>query len=254
MRKKAIENLKSFTIMFLVVVLFILALVKLPDIVMEKEIYDSFNSDNVRVKDFGKSDNFIEETKFITIADSIIDDFNTIKINDVMGVKYVVELTLDSKISNRENTIAQEVMSLYLRNYTDEAKNLTKFFVEHRLDSFDDKEDWTWRNYEMYMIFDDISVVLYSKKSLLVDVYDANIVGLSSSIVKPFSMQIYNFSYINGSYDIVSVDLISGEEFGNLSNFIDTENSNKLKSGIDSLDVYFEEMDKIYEFKFIVWR
>lgn len=241
------KKYRNFILISFLVLLFIFFLLKLPELVNEKNIETDKITSYESVNKPGK---ILEQTKFDIIAKSILFDLKEIKVENMMQINYLVKLIVSDKINNIENSLAQEIVSFYLNNETEIAQNLSKEFVEYKLAQFDEEKEWRWRNYLLYLIDGDEILILYNQTNILRSVYDSEIVALNSIEIKPYEKQIYYVNFKNNTIKTIEVNLITGESDDNISKYINSKDNNN----VVSINSKFIESDKKYIFKILIWN
>lgn len=253
MSKKKHETPKSFYVSLLVSVLvFIVFLSYLPSMLSDEEEIDYGYNDYYDPSP--KGDKELQTTKFNMITESILDDFVNFKIENEFS-DYVVDLTLNNKLSNRENSVAQEVLNLYLSNKSSEAKKLVNDFVVRRLNAYDNRDEWRWRNHVLTLNNNGDEYILFNESNLLRSYEEGEAKGISSKNVSIYEFQVYYFTFPDGYTEIIKYNLFTGASIGgNISDFIDTGHGNKPKIDLWKIESDFVESDEIYTLEFKIWN
>ena len=174
MSKKKFFN-KYFVIEVSLLLLFLFFLISIPSFIND----DSSTSNHRIINNNVESTGIYEETKFKVITQSILSDIDNIKVEDTTN-NYIINLLLNDEINNRENTIAQEIVSLYLKNDTQISSELSRNYIEEALDNYDEKKDRVWRNHVLILIDNNNNktITLYNENIMLRSIYDAKSIVL----------------------------------------------------------------------------
>ena len=243
------KKVKEFFLISTIVLIFIGILSILPSCVRGEETLD-YGLEQKRGTD--KSSTIIEQTKFQTIADKVKIDLENVKVKDSYN-PYIIELLVQNKINNRDNTVAQEILSLYLSNKTNVSKRLTFEYIEPILDHFDAKSDRVWRNHVLLLEYDNKSLPLYNESQLLKPIEKADVIGISSVTVRPYKYQKYYFTLPDRGVELITLNLFTGESDGNISKYIDLA-TKKPKVDLRAVESEFIESEDEYILKFVVWK
>lgn len=237
----------NFLIMIIIIILFFIFLISLPTIFNEEKT----NNIGEDTKTYTDSSNFLEENKFNYISETIITDLKHKKISDENS-PYILNLISNNQIDNRDNSIGQEILYLYLNEKPTQARELATNFIENRLDLFDSKVERKWRNEVLYLIDGEDSIELYEHAPLLKSPYDAQTLGVSVIKISPYQYQIYKITLNNDSEDIIKIDLSNTNNNSNakLNKYLGIENKDNYKY----INSSFIESNKTYEFKFLIWK
>lgn len=229
---------------------FLIFLISIPQLINNE---DNFKQDNKILYEGKTQSKFLEESKFNYITNTLIDELTTIKVGNSQN-QYLLYLIVENKIINRENTIAQEIISQYLNNNTEIAKKITKEIIESRLPDFDSENDRRWRNEILTLNYKNKTIKLYENENILRSVYDSEIVGITKKQVKLYKTQKYIFTYPNNSIETITIDLETGQSTGDLGEFIDFKDNNKPKVELKNIEIKFETSNDEYQLKFLIWK
>lgn len=245
------DFLKRYFIEVIVVIVFLIFLISIPKL-FNNDGKIEYTLSSPIVQESQSQGKILEITKFQVISDAVINDFLNTKIED-SNSKYAMDLILSNKITNKQNSIAQELISLYERKEFADVKNLADEIIETRLDKYDSKQDRKWRNEALYIFHDNETYLIYENINLILKVPEAQIVGLSKATIKPYAFQKYNFTYLNGTEEIITVNLKTKNADKNLTEIIDS-NTGKPKIELKDLKITFIESNDEYIMEFVVWR
>ncbi|MDA3855004.1 MAG: hypothetical protein PF569_02005 [Candidatus Woesearchaeota archaeon] len=247
-RKKRLKPSKSTIGFIIFLVIFTIFLTQIPSMINDE---DDFYS-KPTMQTYGRTNDEMLKTKYQVITDTIMYELTNTKIQDSQS-KYIVELTLANKIDNRENTIAQEIITLYEKNKTNEAKELSREIIEEKLTKFDEKEDWTWRNYLMYFSKNNENFILYNQSPILIEYNESEKIGFSSQNIRLYEFQLYEIELFDGSNETVRLNLLTNESEGDLSKYIDIETHEK-NDELKSISSKFIESNYNHTITFIIWE
>ncbi len=249
-------NGKKFLLFFLFsIVIVVVFVVFLLSLVSYAKVDDDLQNFEDR-KEFGESSLLIEETKLNLISNDIIEVLSNVTISDMSNNKYIATLIVDDMIVNKDNSIGQEIVHLYLSNNTEIAKNVINIVMELILNKYDEPMDWKWRNYQILLSKNLEYVVLYNHTPLLVDIYNNQIASLDKTSIFLNKYQMYNISFENGSSKLFSVDL-ANSDISNASTeifkYVDL-GSGKFKGDAETLNTFFEkDLTNEYIFEILIW-
>lgn len=237
--------MKRFNVILIVVfILFIFFLFSIPMMFNDD---NSFDFDSNKEKVFGKESDLMLKTKFQVIVDDISYFYNNSAVGNYYN-PYLKTLLLEDKISNRDNSFAQELIVMHSKNYSSEADILSMSIVESILDKYDRKVDRQFTNHKFYFVYDGSEVVFYETDYLLKSYEESEIKASSTISVSLYDKEIYNFTFENGSKEIIEVDLITGEGSERLLRH--TNSSVKINSSTSK----YIMSNKSYDFYFKIWK
>lgn len=242
---------KYFLVEVVIVVFFILFLFSIPKI-FTGEGKVEYTLTSPVIQENQTAGKILEITKFQVISDAVIKDFTETKVEDSMS-SVAIDLIVQNKINNKQNSLAQEMISLYQKKEFADVEDLAYDIIETRLDKYDKKEDRKWRNEALYIFYKDETYLIYENINLIKKVEDSEIVGFTKTTIKPYSYQKYHFVFENGTEEIVTVDLKTKQSDKDLGQFIDIE-TGKPEMEFKDLKVEFVESDDEYIIEFVVWR
>lgn len=252
MEKKTVsEFLKNLFIFVVVIIVFLAFLFYI--IPKDEEITEN------HVKIYGQDSNEVLQVKYSMICDEVKSEFENTKIYEINN-KYLSELIVDNKISNRENSISQELINLNKKKYYDEIMILSESLIEPILENYDIEQERRWRNYEFY--FDnynfknssksDTSFIFYNKRSILKNFAESEVKANCSFVISPYVKEVYYITLINDTVETVEIDLITFDGEEKLSKYINL-NTRKPIIEIKKIDSGFVRSDEKYEFTFKIW-
>lgn len=238
---------KSLIIESIIFIIFVVFLISIPFF-----FNNDSNFNDEKVTNFGENSNEILKYKFQIMSEDIGFFFenNTVSKTDN---NYLNKLIVSNKISNKDNSLAQELISLYEKNYINESKKLSNSLIKDFLLYYDGVETGIWRNYLFEFKSDNNSFVIYNKSDVLVNLDNATIKGNYSFLVEPYQFQIYNISLENGSSDIVKINLFKNFSDEKLSKYINLETHKPLIK-IKDIKSYYIKSNKKYIFNFYIWK
>jgi hypothetical protein len=245
------DFLKKYIIEAVVILLFLLFLFSIPKLFTdESKIEYTLTSPIIgENQTMGK---ILEITKFQVISDAVIQDFVNTTIED-SNSQVAIDLILENKITNKQNSVGQELISLYERKELKEVEDLSYDIIENRLEKYDKPQDRKWRNEALYIFHGNETYLVYENINLLVKVPDSDIVGLSKAVIRPYAYQKYIFTYKNGTKEIITIDLKTKEADKDISEFIDIE-TGKPKIELEDLKIEFIESEEEYLMQFVIWK
>ncbi len=244
--KKKITKIKSYLPLIIFLALFIAFLLSIPTLVNDENNNSIFDE---KIKTSGESSEIIEQTKFEQITQSTLQKLEKTQIEDLIGTNqyldYLISPESQVKIKNRENTVAQEIVTLYINNHTKEAKSLMQSILIEELDKYDSEIDRRWRNHLIYIQYENESYILYNQTNVLRDLTEAKIFGHHKIDVKLYDKQKYYFKTGDQKVDIVTVDLNTGNGTEELENYKDIT---------DFMTEYEYDNNNIYTIHFYIWK
>ena len=232
--------------------IFFYFLTQIPNYVNEHSSFD----EEMYYVNIGSSSNqneILEKTKFEVISKTVMNDFKNVKIKDSYN-DYIIDLTVKNKIINRENTIAQEVLTLYLRGKEDQAREMAKRFIIEGLNGFDVPKDWRWRNHVLYFDVRDERVVIFNESNLLIPFENATTSGDFEFEIAIYEFQKFYLTFPDGLKETITSNILTGESDGDLNEYIDINYGNKPRVDLRSLRTEFIESEEKYAFRFLIWR
>ncbi len=205
-----------------------------------------------RIQTFGKNTPEALELKYDVITKDIGKEFRYTKIGEINN-KYLSDLVIEKKISNRENSISQELVTLYKKNLTEELVGLSASFIDEILDFYDDRTQRRWRNHLFYFEGEETKFVFYNRTPLLKKMNESLVIGNYTYVVKPYLYERYHFYLQNHTIKTVDVNLVTWEGEEELEKYVDINN---FAPKVDFVDLRseFVESDEEYIFYFYIWE
>lgn len=245
------DFLKSYFIEIIVVIGFVLFLFAIPKFLTSDGKIE-YALESPVIQENQTTGKILEITKFQVISDAVISDFVDTKVED-SNSKVAIDLIVQNKINNKQNSLAQEIISLYQRKEFADVKNLADEIIETRLEKYDKAQDRKWRNEALYIFHDNETYLIYENINLIKKIENSEIVGFTKTTVKPYAYQKYHFTFTNGTVEVVTVDLKTKKADKDLGQFIDIE-TGKPKMEFKDLKIEFVESSDEYIVEFVVWK
>ncbi len=241
-------NWKVFLIEVLIIAIFITILIQIPTFFSDKNKYGE-NREII----IGNSERIVEETKFKIIATDVLETMRAMKITDNLD-DFSINLTLSGHFQNRENTIAQEIIGLHIRNSSEIAENLARHTIENIFSKYDSSREFRLRNYILTLFDNENEVIIANQTNVLREILDENaIVGMHEIKIKIYVFQDYVFEFEDGSNESIRINLITGEGFENLENYIDFETKIP-RMNFSRISSDFVESTETYLIRFEMWK
>ena len=212
----------------------------------DKVVYEE---DKIQV--YGENSDESLKIKYQLVCDEIKSEFEFTKISEINN-RYLSDLIVEKKISNRENSISQEIVSMHKKGYDNQSIKLSEELIESILNSFDDKEQRKWVNYHFYYNEGNSSFIFYDKKSVLTEFNNSKIGVNCSFYTSPYYLERYYITFNNDSVEVVEVNLITFDGEEKLSKYIDL-NTRKSIVDIKKIESEFVLTEEKYFFNFLVW-
>jgi len=251
--KKKKSDQFFYTFLIVTILLFVFFLTRIPYMINGDQI-NYHDEDINQINSNSNPDEFLQKTKFEIITNSIMEDLTTIKIKNSYN-SHILKLVEKNDITNRDNTIAQEIITLYLSNKSTQAKELTKYFIEEKLNTFDSRSDWRWRNHALILQIPNSTETLYNISNLLIGFEDAKTQGYSIQNVSLYEYQVFYFTFPDGLTKTITLNIFTKQQSGgNLSEYIDVEYGNKPKVDLRSIKSDFLKSKDSYTLQFMIWE
>lgn len=245
------KNIKDFIYIGVFLLIFLIFLIFLPTIFLKNENFD-MNQEKILLTT--NPSDYLEKVKYETIAKSITFVFDNISVQE-SNYKTLQHLLITNQISNRENSLGQEVLSLYLKNKTLHSTEVTKEIIDYILDQYDTEQQRKWRNHEFILYYNKTPLfTLYNSSHLIKNFNNSTIFAKNSINISIYSHQLYIFEFLNQTIKKVLIDLNSNQShFDLLKDFFD-EDTNLPKSEIKNFNSTFIKSNKIYQIEFKIWK
>lgn len=242
------KKFKEFLVIFLIIFFFFLFLLFLPSFFEIDNFYD--NSDKIILQTTASTS--LEQIRYDLIVENLLLVFKNISIQDA-NYKTLQHLLVTNQISNREHSLGEEILSLYLKNNSLASREVSKEIVDYILDQFDTEEQRKWRNHELNLYYNNSKLInLYNSSHLVLNFNSAQIKSRDYINLSTYKYQKYNFEFFNGTSEEILIDLNSHLDYLEiLSPYLD---SNGLpKKDIKNVNSSFIYSNITYQLEFKVW-
>lgn len=238
---------KIYVFEIVIFILFISFLLYIPTIFNDN---DKYEKEKTVEKTFGENSKAILETKYNLMLDNIVMNFNETKINE-MNDPFLIELIIDNKISNKEHTLAQELIKLYEKNYSSEMHILAENIINFNINKFESPEESRWTNQLFLFRYYDEEIIMHNVSNLLIGFNESKSFAIKKSFfISPYEKEKYDIYFINGTNETIIVDLITREGEERLEKFTNINNSKNIKN----MKSEFISSQENYLFEFYIWK
>lgn len=243
---------KEFIYIFVFIFLFAIFLFFLPKIFVDDSYEYYTKNDEVLLET--KNSKEIEQVRFETISKTIIETLNNITIRD-SNYRTINHLLVTNQISNRENSLGQEIIYQYKKNKTLQAQEVTREILNYILEQYDTQEQRKWRNHELLLIKNNTKIsTLYKSSHLLLKFNESEIKAQSNFTLSLYSHQVYEIFLNNGTKEEIKIPISSQKnQHVYLSQYFDNQ-TNQPKPIVKNFTTNFVESNEKYIIDFKMWK